>query len=1650
MEHRFKQLIKPCSTLLSVLFIAILLIFNPLESVGRNFYFSASNGNDSYSITQAQNTATPWKSINKLNSIFTTLLPGDSVLFKRGESFYGSIIVGKSGTSALPIVIGAYGIGANPVITGFTTLTAWTPIGNGIYESAATTCKPALNMVTINGDQKAKGRYPNTGYLKFESHTGNTSITDNELTGTPNWTGAVVVIRKNRYTLGRNLITNHTNGSITYSGGGDVPIDNYGYFIQNDIRTLDVLGEWYLNPTSKRLQVFFGSENPSTFVIKASTIDTLVFSNTKSFVSFTNLSFEGANATAFYVKYGQNISITSCVIDFSGGYAVYSTVSDNFNLAQCLINHTNHEAILSNNTNTSIRYNTIKNTGVLQGMANGQSGSYHCIELIGGDGTIIEYNVLDSIGGHGMFSRGNNTIVKNNLINHFAYLLDDVGGIYTGGSAYAGRKILGNIILNGLGDISGTTYVTTGTKGIFLEVNSAFIEIKDNTVANCSLAGMHFNNSHDIIVHNNLCYNNGIQFNTQSSTSIPNELTRNLSIFRNVFFAKTATQTALKMYSVNNDIALCGTADSNYYCRPMDDNSVFYTQVGSSGIYRTLAGWQTYTGLDPHSKKSPQSITNVNDLFFDYNASTVNKVIPLSAIYLGVDGTVYTNTITLAPYKSVVLIKSVNQNTNQPPVILNQNFQLNENSPNGTNVGTVIATDPNVGQILTYSILSGNTNGAFTINTATGVLQVASSAVLNFETDPLFTLVIKVQDNGSGNLSSQATVTINLINVNELPIISNQYFSVITNSAVGTLVGTVVASDPDAGQTKTFSIQSGNTGNAFAISSTTGIITVANPSAINVTTNPSFTLTVQVQDNGTGSLSNQALMIINVLGSYNCSATGNISYQVWNNLGTSVSVSSLTSNINFPDNPSSSTYLTSMEAASNSSSEFGARIAGYICAPLTGYYTFWIASDDNGELWLSTNNQEINKQKIAYHTGYTLSRQWNKYTTQKSAAIYLTQGQQYFIEALMKEATGSDNFAIGWLKPGQSGTVPSEVVPGAVLSPLETVQTFPVTAIILPATASAIQGFDITLPVSVLPGNATNSTLSWTTSNASVAEVDNNGIISCISAGTAAITAFSTDGSNLSAVCNVTVIPMTCSATGNITYQLWQNITGGVAVSNLTSNINYPNNPTSTSLITSVELPVNQGDNFGVRIAGYICAPVSGSYTFWIAGDDNVELWLSSDNQPANKQKIAYHTGFTLSRQWNKYATQKSGTINLIQGQSYYLEVLMKEATGNDNLAVGWLKPGQTGTEPSEVIPGSVLSPIDAVLTTPVTSVTVPSTMVIESGSSSVISATVLPSNATNNILAWASSNTAVATVDNTGLVIGISAGTASITASSTDGSNKSGSCLLTVNPVICSAVGNITYEVWNNIGSSVAISSLTSNVNYPNNPSSTSLLSTLEATSNQGDNFGARITGYICAPATGSYTFWIASDDNGELWLSTDNQPVNKQKIAYHTGYTLSRQWNKYVTQKSAIINLVQGRSYYIEVLMKEATGGDNLAVGWLKPGQTGTEPSEVIPGSVLSPTGTKSKEMVSEPNSSFSQNIELLVYPNPVSGDVINIKLQNASLSIARLEIYSITGVKCYSDQISNSEVVKIDKSLLKSGIYTIRVFDNQFVKTAKLIVK
>ena len=140
----------------------------------------------------------------------------------------------------------------------------------------------------------------------------------------------------------------------------------------------------------------------------------------------------------------------------------------------------------------------------------------------------------------------------------------------------------------------------------------------------------------------------------------------------------------------------------------------------------------------------------------------------------------------------------------------------------------------------------------------------------------------------------------------------------------------------------------------------------------------------------------------------------------------------------------------------------------------------------------------------------------------------------------------------------------------------------------------------------------------------------------------------------------------------------------------MTSDTNFPDNPDSVSNLASFEAIANAGENFGQRISGLLSPPQTGPYSFYIAGDESAELWISNTADPNQKQLIASATSATGVREWTATASQKSQPVYLAAGQQYYIEALHKEATGADHLAVGWRQPTSVDIE---VITGEFLAP---------------------------------------------------------------------------------------------------------------------------------------------------------------------------------------------------------------------------------------------------------------------------------------------------------------------------------------------------------------------
>ena len=125
----------------------IIALLNPLSrSLAQVTYYVATTGSDG---NDGRSGIAPLRSLSRVNQL--NLQAGDSVLFRRGDTFSGTLLLRKSGTLARPIFIGAYGQGAKPTLTGGVPVKNWSNVGNNRWQASCPDCGDRITGVYRNG-----------------------------------------------------------------------------------------------------------------------------------------------------------------------------------------------------------------------------------------------------------------------------------------------------------------------------------------------------------------------------------------------------------------------------------------------------------------------------------------------------------------------------------------------------------------------------------------------------------------------------------------------------------------------------------------------------------------------------------------------------------------------------------------------------------------------------------------------------------------------------------------------------------------------------------------------------------------------------------------------------------------------------------------------------------------------------------------------------------------------------------------------------------------------------------------------------------------------------------------------------------------------------------------------------------------------------------------------------------------------------------------------------------------------------------------------------------------------------------------------------------------------------------------------------------
>ena len=721
------------------------------------------------------------------------------------------------------------------------------------------------------------------------------------------------------------------------------------------------------------------------------------------------------------------------------------------------------------------------------------------------------------------------------------------------------------------------------------------------------------------------------------------------------------------------------------------------------------------------------------------------------------------------------------------------------------------------------------------------------------------------------------------------------------------------------------------------------------------------------------------------------------------------------------------------EAAVDTGDNYGLRMRGYICPPETGKYIFWIAADEEAELWLSSDRDPAHKSRIAFVKAKVAEREWEVSGSQRSVEIPLEAGEPYYIEALMKEQEGGDHLAVGWTLPDGTQQRP---ISGSHLSPYIPEEKVPQTISFseIPAksvtdddfslTATASSGLEVSFIVRSGPANVSGNILS-------LEGVLGTVVVEAVQEGNplyekapSVIRSFAVTNGGI------------CQVDGQILQEIWSGLAG-----NTIADIPLQEAPTSTVPLDMFEIETDANDAYGTRVSGLICPPLTGNYTFYIAADDFGELWLSTDDSVKHKVKIASSPGWTASREWDKYPEQTSAEMYLEAGKLYYVEALMIEGGGGDNLAVGWKLPG-----------GELERPISGIhLGLPKAPEKLQQSISFKPVADKQVGDPdfLISAKASSGLKVTYSIESGPATIQGRKVSLLGSVGEVQVKARQ-EGNTvyEPTESLLTFQvsgpgTFDCSDKGRVSMEVWENV-SGEEIGDIPVN----KTPDAISTLELFEIPTNAADEYAVRIRGYICPPLSGEYSFWLSADEQAELWLSKDDLPVNKRKVAHVYEETPYRGWDYRASQRSAPIKLLAGQRYYVEALMKEGSGKDHLSVGWKLPTGEHERPiagERLIPFSVSGASGgfTSLEEQV-------EASSELIrIYPNPSTG-TIYLRWQGKA---GEPENYSIRlcdmrGQCLIGREVSSSEG-QVDVSALSNGVYHVLIQAGAYQQRSRVMV-
>lgn len=629
--------------------------------VPAKYYFAAS-GSDGGAGTMGS----PWATKAKFNGL--ALNAGDSVFFNGGDRFAGPFYVIRSGSAGNQIVITSYGTG-QAILEGFESLTGWTTVGGSIMQATCNTCQTSVNIVRRYGKNERMGRTPNYnptdgGFWKMSAGTITTVLSSSIPSGSA-YVGAEAVVHANNYTFNRSAITGQSAGQFTVNAMPDIPLVNFGTFVQNFAGGLDTTGEWYWNNSTRKLQMVVDSTPTALNAIEASAVDTVV-TITGSYNTLKNITIEGANK--LNVSFPANVAydtIANCNIQFAGINDIDVSQLNSAIISHCGFMYNN--IVRANNNGFSVVYPAQVNDSWIDmsriGLnalfaGAGQSGgaTYGNVQWYGLRDSITR-TLFDSSGGPGWAQYGGDTCYFH--FDRFTYnglVTADVGAFYFSVHSGVLNTVDHCFADNCLGNFQGTDQpVSIYGTGFYQDSRATNVKFQNCLAFNNTYTGM---NLHMARLSNIDSLTS--VFNTTSQLYLQEDIDTAFAntVTNSIFVSNDSASLVVAWYlQGRNNLNTCFTGNNfNVYARPKRQTTPFRNNAGGLTYYN-LVGFQNLIGQDFASTGSPIRISNDAGMILFYNPTLNDSTVTIPQAYVNARGIRQTaGPYVLHPFTSLVLL----------------------------------------------------------------------------------------------------------------------------------------------------------------------------------------------------------------------------------------------------------------------------------------------------------------------------------------------------------------------------------------------------------------------------------------------------------------------------------------------------------------------------------------------------------------------------------------------------------------------------------------------------------------------------------------------------------------------------------------------------------------------------------------------------------------------------------------------------------------------------------------------------------------------------------------------------------------------------------------------------------------------------------